>query len=204
MKPWRHTSQGFCGHPEAVAFVKASYTQREIDRFYNFFCPDGCRPQFQFDDLYVLLAYLKDHSLQCISEEPYEPQRNVSSIRVKKKSHVESPHHIYLKKLATAWLQDKKFVKKVSYEEGFRCGVADVVSEDGLWIVECGATRPNKVFDQIFGHGEKDKDSKVVLFNDLTVSTFSAGPNFEKAKEEDIKKDRQIRKKMAKKMGWIL
>lgn len=203
MRSWRFTSSSLCGNPEAVAFSKSNYTRGEIDHFYDLFCPGNCRPQFQADDLYILLSYLKDGSLSCLTEKPYDPKRDVSGIKVKQRSSSESEHHLYLKQLATAWLMDEKSIKEVAYEAGFQGGECDVMSSDGIWIIECGATRPCKVYEQIFGSGKTDGDSKVVVFNDLAVATFSAGPMFHQAKKEDTKARDRIARKVFKKIRWF-
>lgn len=145
---------------------------KELRRLLEQFCPDGCRPQSACYETYCLFAYIASDVFRVEMTPPYEREFDLGkhSILTKKK---ETQVHKDLKSKATEWLIQEKGCASVSYEERYSAGIADVVSSDGAWYVECGATRPEKVWR--FHEAQR---GNLVVFNDVGVATFTKGKRF--------------------------
>lgn len=89
--------------------------------------------------------------------------------------------HVRLKKQATLWLRQCHKVTNVEYETQSSGGFCDIMSNDGNWVVECGATRPSKVWQQ-YDCDSNDKSS-LVVFNDVGIAVFRVGTKIKQYRE---------------------
>lgn len=153
----------------------AGFSMADFKDLENRFQPFGSFSQFVPVDIWALLGYVSDAAFSMERLKPYSPSKRIRQIRVVGRAS-ESEHHLYLKQVATEWLKKVKGVKKVVYEAGYEGGVADVSSTDGVWSVECGCTRPSKIW-QTFSM-ESAARKKVVLLSEEGITIFQAGERF--------------------------
>lgn len=171
---WAGGSNDFV--PKAIQLLKsAGISKADIDDLYERFLPADCRPQCSLQDVWAIMCLVADGVYLMDRQPPYKPTVAAQSILIPMKSHRETETHHRLKQEATEWLNLKVGIKRVLYEEAFGSGVCDVMSDCRKWIVECGASRPSKIWD--FYRLEGVSDTSIVLFNDHGVTSFKAGPN---------------------------
>lgn len=176
----------------------AGFSRSDYENFYDRFLPGNNYPQFSQNSIWALMGYLAEGAFTAERLPSYKAKKSDYRIKVPPKSSTETPIHHRLKQEATAWLREKG-VKKIVYEEYYFGGIADVSSEDGLWVVECGASRPDKVWDTI-GPSDRNDNGKVVFFNDIGITIFSAGPEIKGYRKVDDQWRREMADKAARAM----
>lgn len=159
------------------------------------FCPPGCYPQFGQDEAAKLLGLIDRLAIKVTVFDQYIPKRDVSKITVKRRSDRESETHLALKQLATAWLLDEMRVSgEIFYEERGPAGIGDVICPVSCWTVECGGSRPSKIYNGLL----VAPNWKIALINDLGVMTFEVGPRFDLYQQEHAR----LGIEMSAKVGW--
>lgn len=137
------------------------------------FCPYGGRPQSAPWQAWALLCLVAEGVFSMEVSGPYTPKRKLTLPHPK--SGRESLLHRTLKANAAHWLRVKHKVRDVSFEVPTVAAVSDVCSSDRRWLVECGVTRPSKVWEHYMANNT-DLD-RIVLFNQLGIVMFGAGQN---------------------------
>jgi hypothetical protein len=173
---------------------KAGFTKADHTDLDNRITPYASYPQGLPADVWALLGYVAEGAFSMERLPAYTPKRSVDSIVVVYRNS-ESGHHIYLKKAATSWLRTVKKIRKITYEQPYYGGRSDVSSADGIWSIECGCTRPDKIWNT-FRH-EGAINQKIVLFNTNGITIFGAG----KANAEYIKVEAAHRSEISKRIG---
>jgi hypothetical protein len=157
---------------ELYRYLLPKHSQKEIERFCALFCPPGLRPQFGFSEAAVLLAYVAEglfsFDLSPGSEVRETPVGLSSAVGVRNSA--ETKEHLLLKALSTQWLCERG-ISEVDYEGGYEAGEFDVAARDRSWIVECGASRPSKVYQFL----PNSPTSKFVVFNRVGIAVFRVG-----------------------------
>lgn len=162
--------------PKAAAILKsAGFGKQDVDDLYERFLPGNCYPQCSLRDIWATLCLVADGVHLMDRQPPYIATPAAYSILVPRKSSSESDLHHSLKQEATEWLKLAHGITEVFYEQPFYAGQCDVLSSCGKWIIECGASRPSKVWD-LFRH-ESSSDRSIVFFNEHGITVFRAGPN---------------------------
>lgn len=172
----------------------AGLSKLDYDDFHNRFLPGNNYPQFTSDSIFALMGYLAEGAFRAERLPAYKANKSSYRIKVPSKSSSETALHHMLKQEATAWLRGNG-VKRVFYEKKYLGGVADILSEDGRWAIECGASRPSKVWNAL--RQERSSLQKIVLFNEAGVTVFSRGPSIKAYR----KMQDEWRAKMARMMG---
>lgn len=173
---------------------KAGLSKKDHDDLDDRITPYASYPQSLPLDVWALLGYVADGAFSMDRRAPYAHHKSVDSIKVISRAS-EGGHHVYLKKLATRWLKKEQKIKNVVYEQPYYGGIADVSSPDGIWSVECGCSRPDKIWET-FRH-TRAADHKVVLFSDMGVTIFTAGKNI----REYIEKEGAHRAEIMRRIG---
>lgn len=155
---------------------EAGFQQADFDDFQKRFQPGGCYPQFDDSQIWILLGYLAQEAFVAARLDPYSGNTDTYKIQVPAKSDRETGVHHRLKQEATEWLHSKGALQ-ISYEEGYYSGICDVMDESAKWFIECGASRPSKVW-QMFECSDT-VDKRLVFFNDNGITIFEAGPKIE-------------------------
>ncbi len=138
------------------------------------FLPSGCLPQFGDAELWAILGYLADDVFLIERLPPYPWSKRASRLRVPRKSRSETQDHHDLKCLATLWLKQVHEVTGVEYEVPYAAGICDVMSSDCTWFIECGASRPSKVWS-IFENPPAEH-RRIVFFTFDGITVFKPGP----------------------------
>lgn len=160
---------------KAIPLLKAfGFKSPDVKDLEDRFLPAGCYPQFSPRDIWATMCLVADSVFLLDRQPPYQATAEARSLVIPWKSHTESEAHHRLKQEATEWLKVKQGVNEFLYEEYYVSGISDVMSKDGKWIVECGGSRPSKIWD--FYRHENTKDNALIFFNDNGVTIFRAGP----------------------------
>ena len=198
MELWEHRLRKPGGVDKLIRVLKkAGFTKEDYTDLESRVTPYSSYTQALPTDVWALLGYVAEGAFSMERLPAYTPKRSVNSIRVVYKSS-ESGHHIYLKRAATSWLRTVKKIRKIAYEQPYYGGISDVSSENGIWSIECGCTRPDKIWDT-FRH-ESAINHKVVLFNMNGITIFGAG----KSNAEYIKAEAAFRRKMTEQIGGLI
>jgi len=161
--------------PKMVPLLKGfGFSKEDVEDIESRFSPYASFNQHHPLDIWALMGYVAEGAFLMKRLPPYTPKRSVDRIWVKA-HYPESGHHRYLKQLATRWLRVEKKVRKVEYEREYPGGISDVSSADRKWFVECGCSRPSKIWDTFRQEGSIHR--KIVLFNAWNITIFEAGPN---------------------------
>ena len=159
-----------------------------VTRVSNLFCPPNCYAQFGAHDVYTLLAYLAERAFDMKIKRPYRFSKPT------KERDGSRELHERLVEEATIWLRKERGERQVEYEVPFQSGRADIATENGKVYIECGATRPSKVW-QLFEH-EGDK-VELVVFNRLGMVVFNEGPQIRSYREAYFEYSRRLSLKLS-------
>ena len=174
---WHFTSSN---PPHLPTFLKErGISSDAINQLGGLFCPEGCYQQFGPSEVYWLMGYLTQGVFSM------DLRRGVRSLPDPQAMGIpfrcnETDLHRALKGSAVRWLARHAKAKEVEFEVPYQSRVADVASKDGLWFVECGASRPSKVLDFFMA---SDDRRKLVILNREAVAVFSAGPHAARYRE---------------------
>ncbi len=162
----------------AKIFKAAGISKADLEDLEFRFTPYTSFNQYDPLDIWAMMGYLADGAFSIEKLDPFSisPNARIDRMWVHAKAN-ESGHHIYLKRLATRWLKRRKKVKEVEYEQDYPGGRCDVCSKDQSWIVECGCSRPSKVWDTFYNPNFAKK--RLVLFNQDNITVFSSGPKID-------------------------
>jgi len=173
---------------------KAGFTGADHADLDGRITPYASYPQALPADVWALLGYVAEGAFSMERLSAYTPKRSIDKISVVYRKS-ESGYHVYLKKVATSWLRTVKKIREIVYEQPYYGGIADVSSADGIWSVECGCTRPDKIWNT-FKH-EDAINQKIVLFNMNGITIFGAG----KANADYIQAEAARRSEISKRIG---
>lgn len=168
--------------------VERSNLGRLACRLERIFCPKGCGPQFTIPELWAITLMVRDEVFKLHRfQAPRMKRVPLNSIGTKTG---ESDLHRLLKAEIAPWVM-KRCCGRVDYELGYEAGISDVSCSCGRVQVECGATRPSKIW-QLFELRPEKSDSLLVVYNREGFVGFSEGKQILKFRKQEESLRRRI------------